>query len=98
MITYEEARRLAAEHLGEGRPGPYGVTPLIIEGSTRETEFGWLFFYNAKEYLETGDFRYCLAGNAPLFISKRDGAVYVTGTARPIEEYVEEIERKERAR
>lgn len=97
-IEHDEARRLAAERLVEGRPGPYGFTPLIIDDLTLETELGFVFFYNSKEYIETGDFTHCLAGNAPLFVSKRDGAVYVTGTARPIEQYIEEIERKERAR
>jgi hypothetical protein len=98
MITHKEARRLAAERIGEARLSPHGFTPLIIDDSTRETEFGWIFFYNAKEYLETGDFRFCLAGNAPLFVAKHDGAIYVTGTARPVEQYVEEIERHERTR
>jgi hypothetical protein len=97
-ITYDEARRLAAQRTGEGQLGPYGITPLIIEGSTRQTELGWVFFYNSKEYLETGDFTHCLAGNAPLFVSERDGTIYVTGTARPIEQYIEEIERSERVR
>mgnify|MGYP001952417046 CR=1 FL=1 len=30
----------------------------------KEHEFGWVFFYNSKRYLETGEFSAALAGNA----------------------------------
>ncbi len=36
---------------------------------------GWCFFYNTKQYIETGNLEYCLIGNLPIFISM-DGRVY----------------------
>ena len=62
--------------------------PVLIDEYTQEESFGWVFFYQSKKYLETGDFRHALAGNAPLIIT-RTGELHVTGTAEPLERYLE---------
>jgi len=61
----------------------------ILDEHTIETEFGWIFFWNSKRYQETDEFQYALAGNAPLIVDRRDGAVHETSTAEPIEEIIE---------
>ena len=43
----------------------------------------WMFYYNTKEFIRSGDFKYALAGNAPLIMDRADGKLYVTGTAHP---------------
>lgn len=63
---------------------------LVVTGTT-EHEFGWVCFYNSQEFLETGDFLYSLVGNAPFIFNRADGRLYSTGTARPIEHYIEEF-------
>jgi hypothetical protein len=37
---------------------------------------GWLFYYNSKAFIETGNVRDALAGNGPIFVD-RNGAVTV---------------------
>jgi hypothetical protein len=96
-MNKEKARAIAAEHLSEGRQTPEGVTPVIIDAETQEREFGWVFFYDSKEYVETGDFIHAIPGNAPVVVL-RDGAIRTTGTARPLSEYLNEIETRERRR
>ncbi len=44
----------------------------ILDGRTRELDFGWLFFYTSKLFRETGDFQYALAGNGPSIVDRRD--------------------------
>jgi hypothetical protein len=45
-------------------------------------------------WLETGDvLRYFPVGNAPFIVDKHDGRLYVTGTAYPIEHYIEKYRR-----
>ena len=56
-----------------------------------EHDFGWVYFYNAKEYAENGDFRCALAGNSPLIVDRHDGKLYETGTAKSIEHYLAEF-------
>jgi hypothetical protein len=43
---------------------------------------GWLFFYNSKEFMETGSFSSMLVGNGPIFVD-RSGAVEKLPTAIP---------------
>lgn len=64
----------------------------ILEGSTLEYSWGWVFYYQSKKFLETGDFRDQLAGNAPYFVNKLSGDVRTTGTAHDIDHYVAEYE------
>ena len=45
----------------------------ILAESTEEYDFGWIFYYNSAKFIETGDFREALAGNAPLIINKESG-------------------------
>ena len=67
---------------------------MLNEEATLERDFGWLFFYNTRSFIENGQFSDCLAGNAPIIVDRSDGKVHVTGTAYPIEHYIEEFERR----
>ena len=60
---------------------------VLVDELTREYEFGWVFFYNTRAYLETGDEMQMAAGNAPVIVST-NGTVHVTGTAHPVEHYI----------
>jgi hypothetical protein len=80
------------EGLGLGREDD--VPDLtIIDNETIECDFGWVFLYETKKYLESGDFRDGLLGNAPIIVSKLDGSLHETGTAEPIEFYIENFKR-----
>lgn len=83
MVTEAEARRLAEAQLVAMGPDAYVITHV------RETEVGWVFFYDSKRHQETGDLRDALGGNAPILVHRSDGSVHHTGTAQPVEEYLE---------
>lgn len=55
-----------------------------------EYDFGWVFCWNTKEFMESRDFRHGLAGNAPFIVDRNDGQLYVTGTAHRLDYYIEE--------
>jgi Immunity protein 35 len=82
-----EARVLVEQHLARTISPPIEVA--IRDEFTRETDFGWVFFYNSKRYIETGVFSYALAGNAPVIVDRRDGSVTSTATAVPVEVSIE---------
>lgn len=65
----------------------------LVEEATIEGDFGWVFFWTSRAYLETEDDRYALIGNAPILISRRDGSLHETGTAYPIEVFIENFNR-----
>jgi Immunity protein 35 len=56
-----------------------------------EQDFGWVYFYDSREFSETGEFLHALAGNAPFIVSRIDGRLYATGTAHPTEHYLVEF-------
>lgn len=79
-----EARRAAEAYLGTVRVDP--PTELsIIEESTLETDFGWVFFWNSKAYIETGNFSCALAGGGPLIVERTDGTVHQLSSALPLD-------------
>ena len=67
---------------------------VLVEKSTIEKPFGWVFFYNAKRFVETGESRYRLAGNGPVIVNKHNGSVEFFGSAKPPQEIVAEYEQK----
>jgi ribosomal protein L7/L12 len=55
----------------------------LHRGATLERDFGWVFFYGPE------DTSILIAGNAPIIVDRKSGSVHVTGTASPLEEYLE---------
>jgi hypothetical protein len=79
----------------EKKMDPHGhVEPVIMDSEMIERDWGWVFFYQDKKYLETGNAIYSLAGNAPYIVNRHTGEIIETGTAKPIEEYICKYEEK----
>jgi len=43
----------------------------IRENMVKEIKAGWIFFFNSVEFMESGDISFALAGNGPIFITRR---------------------------
>lgn len=95
MLTKDEAKqRVYARINAEDPQAVTKVELAIIDDETIEKEYGWVLFYQTKDYLKTGDFADTLVGNAPYIVNKYTGEVIETGTAYPIEDYIAEYESK----
>lgn len=71
---------------------------MVITGH-QEFDDGWVFFYDSVRHQQTGDLLDALAGNGPILIDRETGQVHNTGTARPVEDYIDQYgESKRRAR
>ena len=88
MIDYSQAKEIIKQRLLKMSGSEEELQ--IIEEATIEVAFGWVFSYNTKEYLDTGNIMYALAGNAPLILDRQDGSIHETGTALPIEHYIKQ--------
>jgi Immunity protein 35 len=93
MITLSEAEKIIENELRRREKSIGRISLQMISSSTLEQDFGWVFFYNSKEFIESGNLSDMLAGNAPLIVDKFDGSVHVTGTAYPIEFYIKEFKK-----
>ena len=71
---------------------PEGDKYIVIESATIEKEWGWVLFHTSKKYFETNDLKYAVAGNAPFFVLCKNGRFIVTGTAYPLEHYIQRFE------
>ena len=87
MLNLEQAQAVAENHLQtlSARSGH----DLVLHGEyTREEDFGWVFFFNTRAYVETGDINDALGGNGPLLVDAKSGKLLEAGTAHPTEHYV----------
>jgi immunity protein 35 of polymorphic toxin system len=64
----------------------------IVREATSAKPYGWIFFYQSKEFLDHGTPSAQLAGNAPIIVDRNTFELRVTGTAKPLEHYLKEYE------
>lgn len=89
-MNRKEAEKLAMSYIKESY-SLEGDELVLEDDSTIERVFGWVFFYNSETFIKTKDVRYALVGNAPIVVTKA-GKLYETGTAYPLEFYLNEFE------
>jgi Immunity protein 35 len=95
MTNYNEAKLIVLQELEKMENAQYPddkFTLQLMEEETIEKDFGWVFFYNSKEFLEDHNLSYQLAGNSPIIVDRQDGSVHKTGTAHSIDYYIREYE------
>jgi hypothetical protein len=92
-VTKAEAQRIALEYV-KSQEAEAGCELELLEGSTWERDFGWVFFYDSKDHIRTGEFRYTILGNAPIVVTRADGLLHETGTAYPVERYLERFNKR----
>ena len=88
----DNAIKLAEAELENSKDKYNPIDCAILKNETIEKNWGWIFFYQSKAYIESGDFRDMLGGNAPIFVNNETGAVSYAGTAYDIEYYIKEYE------
>ena len=98
----EEDRKIAdlRKDLASSERNVLGLGPtdriadyVILEKETIEDDFGWVFFYTTKDYLDSGDFLDLPVGGGPIIISRNDGSLHETGSAYPVEFYIENFKK-----
>lgn len=89
MITKEIAIEKIEEYLRNKSLRSVN-TFVLLHDNIREFEYGWVFFYQNKTYLETGNILDLLGGNSPLIVNKYDGEITATGTAHKVDYYIKE--------
>ena len=95
MLTRKEAKELVYARINAESPYTAKKVELaIIDDETIEKAYGWIFFYQTRDYLKTGDMLDTLVGNAPYIVNKYTGEIIETGTAYPVEDYIADYEKE----
>ena len=86
-ISYEDAKALANEwiaHAWNNVDTKYGDMGMVLmPEDTKEYEFGWVFFYAPKKYLETRDPDDTVPGTAPLIVNFEGNVVPISSSVPP---------------
>lgn len=91
-MTRKEAQSKAEDYLTSLEKSSPGLSFHILEDATMEFSHGWVFCYQSKAFLKSGDPSDALAGNAPIILDRRDGSLHETGTAGGLEDYIQNYE------
>ncbi len=90
MITKREAEQLALDFLQS-----LGTTDELAfyEEHCVEKPYGWILYYNTKQFIETGNILYALGGNGPLVVIAATREVIPVSTAGDTKEGIRDVER-----
>jgi hypothetical protein len=84
MMTLNKAKRIALESLAE-RTGRSAADLLIVDDLTQCKSLGWIFFYEARAYLESGDVRSAIGNTGPVVVSHCGEVHHLTSHPSPAE-------------
>lgn len=92
QINAQTARAMA-RHQVATMAVDLGLDLVLLPERTMTTDVGWVFFYDSRRFLESGDPKDALIGNAPLLVDGRTGSLHLLGTERPVEAYLDDYRR-----
>ena len=91
-MNKHEAQSLVMAELEKTKDKYEPIDYAILLDETIEKEWGWVFFYQSKAFVESGDFSEMLSGNTPIIVNRHSGELFYTGSAFEIGHYIEEYE------
>lgn len=75
MISLEQAIMIAEDELKRMSKNIKDDEVLLSRNSIKYRKYGWVFHYNSKKYYETGDYKFALLGNHPMYVDKETGSI-----------------------
>ena len=88
MLTFAQASELASHWVRIISDDSFA----ILSQETLKRPYGWVFFYQSRAYLASGNPIHQLAGNAPIIVDRCSSEIRVTGTGRPLQTYLDAYE------
>lgn len=92
-ITPERALAIARESIAHLAPG---IELVVLEDETVERDYGWVFRFTTRRYLETNDPSTLVPGTGPLVVEREGGATAFLAASVCPERAIEEYERRRR--
>ncbi|MSP38630.1 MAG: hypothetical protein EXR70_09085 [Deltaproteobacteria bacterium] len=88
-MTKAEAQAIAQKEIERLIQG-LNVEWLFLDEFTKEEDFGWVFFYESRRFVETQEVSDRLLGNSPIVVD-RWGRLHHVGTAGPASVLIEQL-------
>lgn len=67
---------------------------VLLEKKTLEKEFGWIFFYDSKTHMDTGNSDDKVPGTAPFIVERKAGKVFMLPSSMPPAAAIRSFEKK----
>jgi hypothetical protein len=80
MISEAEAVEIATRFISSKATAVDGGVALASAQTIRKP-YGWVFFYNSRRFLETGDPLAGLGGNGPIIVEREGGRLHILPSA-----------------
>lgn len=64
------------------------ISHELVVTNVTEFDHSWVIVFNTREFVE-GQVQYALAGNGPIIVNKRTGAIRQGIASRPVEEQLD---------
>jgi hypothetical protein len=95
-LDRDAARRIAVDVINRHQRGRKHEEDanVILEEQTLDKGFYFVFFYESRHYLETGNLRDKLYGSTALIVEKDNGAFTELGAGRSVESQLQHFEAK----
>ncbi|WP_174422337.1 YrhB domain-containing protein [Burkholderia diffusa] len=91
-ITKDQALQRVREYLDRMGSTEFTGGYVVVEGKTIEKRYGWVFVFNSKKYLETGNIIFSLGGNGPIVVERESGQLHQLGAALSLQDSVKQFE------
>jgi hypothetical protein len=89
MLTYCDAEKIAQAEIDF----PTSGRCVLMRQYTITRPYGWVFFYQSKEYAETGNPDQRLMGNMPFLVDRANGLIHPVRPGRGgVEQFLAEYE------
>jgi hypothetical protein len=93
MINLDQARKIASEHIESNYTMEDKRDVIsIVDDLIVEKEWGWIFIYQSRRWIDTRDRRYMVLGLCPIVVEKYDGGLYYLDEGTSMEECVHKYE------
>ncbi|HEY9692856.1 MAG TPA: YrhB domain-containing protein [Oculatellaceae cyanobacterium] len=89
-MEYQAAKKIVFDFINTSFDSVDDDEYVIIDDEITATEFGWVFSYQSKKFLETNELIYAVVGNSPIIFDNRDDSIHITGTSHDITFYIEQ--------
>lgn len=88
-MNLHEAKTKAISLLMEDKRFQEKYYPVIMDEYTKQTEFGWVFFFQSYDFLYKNDDRKMLIANSPIMVDKDFDLVFFAGVEYSSDEYID---------
>ncbi|MGW8360484.1 YrhB domain-containing protein [Streptomyces wedmorensis] len=90
MIEFAEARQLALDYV-QNLSASMQTELVLVDDAIRDEEGVWLFIFDSRAHLESGDMRDKLVGVGPIVVVKETGTLHPLGSGTPVDDALEAL-------